>query len=321
MKGIGLVLSSALICGTAVISSPSRAAAEEERFAGAVGRVARNYLMHGEVSTFLFRLDDAYFTTRYVSGSETAVASRGEKLMVLRYTVLNQDNHKVEYGPNTVQFAAKGKDRAYTISSAPMDLIGRDNDEIAPGASKTDIVWFEVPSSEQEMRLNVRVGSSAELGYDLRSQVRPPTGPYVDDKSKVVLDEIEVRPNQLAPIGLYDAAVESITPQRGQILDGFLPGSGDVFYLVQVRYTNQTHQPLSLETYSITPELLDKDGKQIEWTRAMVGAKSSQHYASVLAPGKSDVVRYVFRPKAGQVADFVRLYDTTSGRRSLCVKF
>ena len=319
MNGFRIVMGGLLLAGNFLVPTAARAA-EEERFAGAVGRVARNYLMRGEVSTFLFRLDDAYFTTRYISPNETAVAARGNKLMVLRYSVLNQDNHPVEFGPTTVQFAAKGKDRGYTVSSAPMELIGRDNRELSPGASKAGIVWFEVPSNEADMRLNVRVGSSPELGFDLRSQVRPATGPFVDEKTGGILDELEVIAKHAAPVGLFDATVESVAMRTGQILDGFLPGIGDPYYIVQVKLVNQTRQPLSLETFSITPELYDQQGNLIEWTRAMVSLKSPKFYSTVLNSGQSDVVQYVFHPKSGQVAKCVKLFDTTSGRRSICVK-
>jgi len=319
MNAIRVVIGGLLLAGNFMVPTAARAA-EEERFAGAVGRVARNYLMRGEVSTFLFRLDDAYFTTRYIAPNETAVASRGNKLMVLRYSVLNQDNHSVEFGPTTVQFAAKGKERAYTVCCAPMELVGQDNGELPPGSSKAGIVWFEVPSAEADMRLNVRVGSSPELGFDLRSQVRAAKGAFVDDKTGGILDELEVGTKQAAPVGLFDATVESVSVRNGQILDGFLPGSGDPYCLVQVKLVNQTRQPLSLETFSVTPELYDQQGKLIEWTRTMISPKSPKDYSTVLNSGQSDVVQYVFRPKSGQVARCVKLFDTTSGRRSICVK-
>jgi len=314
MVGFGLVATFGISLATGVRE-------DEEKFAGAVGRLSQNYMMRGDVSNFLFRIDEAFYSVRYVTPDTTAIAVKGSKLMVVKYTVLNQDNHPVEFSPSTVAFSAKGSDRQYSVSSAPLHMLGKDTDEIHPGRSRTETIWFEVPANEKEIRLNVRVGSSPELGYDLRNQVKLAHGHYVDAKTKEVVDEVDAKLKDVVPVGAFDASVLGIETATGQILDGFMPGNGERFYIVTVKLTNATKNSLSLETFSLWPELYDRDGGIIEWSRVMMGSKSNGRYSAVLDGAKSEVVRYLFKPKANQIANDVKLIDSTASRRALHVRF
>lgn len=258
-------------------------------------------------------VDEATFAIRHLQKDRWAVATRGNKLLVLKYTVRNPGNYPLEYSQETVALSLirDGKRTSLSMSS-PNALSTLPFMQIPARGSVQDSVTIEVPNDETASEVELRIGNTRNK-LDLRNRVRTDFGPFlsVDGKAK---DDVFGAYNERMPLGTWDVAIQSIQPATGRIHFNVVPSAEQSVFVVTLQATNVVNETQVLDASAFTAELTTEDGDKVRWGRMVLHAKDAEYLEQPVKPNGRTTGRYVFYVPKGERVAKVTFIDPSSGR-------
>jgi hypothetical protein len=267
---------------------------------------------------FSFRLDDARCTLRYADRQNQAIARRGRKLLVLRYTVTNRESHTVSYTPDLVHFDVLTAGGGTSKVTVPPSITRDMKRELGGGASATETVWMEVPSEERAPKLQARVAGSAPLRFELESFLKPMKEPFVAADGFTVQDELAVRTGQRVPISSFDVTVGQLSWESVKA-PTLVPASGDRVLVATLTIDNRSPYPVRISQGVLVPELQMAGGDVVRPEYALLERTEDELAKTIVEPGKTTVVRCAMMVKADEKPAAVRLSDMIAAGRTVIV--
>ena len=267
---------------------------------------------------YSFNLVDAYFTTRLIEKDDAIIARRDDKLVVLKYKIINNQPHGLNMGPRAANLTlVKGKGR-YAAGLSPMWFEKNDR-EVRPGEGVESTVAIEVPADLEDPELLVQLSGGSEFKYDLEGQIRPMQGKFAGPGGKTASNECKVAVGESAEFGSFDIKVlgsQDIPDSPDYSLD-LQPGEHLVGVTVELK--NICMHDTLISQASFYPEF-PQDQHAVSYIRWLVTpGKLRDNAEATLKPKGTFKGILLFRVAAGQRIGTIKLRDTSVSERTVVV--
>ncbi len=218
MKGMTLALAAVLALGAAYGQSKSQKPAQKEpgrivlgtdQMKGDNGKFGLTYTI-GQKSPMNITLTDAQWSVeRFNIGANSYAPTKGEKLLILTYTIHNPNPAITQVAGNTLKFTAVDQDNEN--HEAPMVICNKESgEELSMGMKPAQKVVCQtvivVPAKGTIPKLMVQHESGgAVLRYDLRPVLKPLPAPFAG-QGMDALEEVPAEKGQVVPLLYFDAS-------------------------------------------------------------------------------------------------------------------
>jgi hypothetical protein len=273
----------------------------------------RRRLEDNDALGFELKVNAAAFTVRHQYGNGWALAPKGAKLLILKYTVKNTSPTPLEYSRESVSIAVRRGNGERQISiSAPARLMDTAELELAPGKTLEDMTWLEVPNDDENPNVVVRMNGS-ERPLPIPVKIENQLGVFGKPGTLVAVDEVETTKAENLRVGAWNFGIGKVsysdrTPSyRVQAPPLHAYGS------VAVKFENPLRSSQALSSYALNWEGICSDGKVAKWSRTLLNAKGEPLETEVPA-GRASSAQLVFFVPAKEKIQAIRAIDPSSGR-------
>ena len=259
------------------------------------------------------KVNGAIFATRYQYEHGWEIAGKGQKLLVLKYTLANRADTAREYSRTAVNFGIVlpngEKKRVLTI---PEKLLSSPKVQIAPGQTVSDITCLEVPADLETPNLYLYI-NRGEKRLSLDVKIENQLGIFGRPSSNVALDEAETQLKDTLRLGVWN--VQLSKPSYSKEPPSFrVQAPADFGYaIVPVRFENPLGDSQGLTAYAMRWDATTTDGRPVKWSRMLLtddGDSLDQEVKS----HRSASGRLIFYVPSGAKLASVRATDPSSGR-------
>lgn len=267
---------------------------------GDFGQFGTTYTL-GKDEPLNFTLKSAeYSISRVNLGTNSWVPGSGQKVLVLHYTVQNPNPQEARYYWADLKFTAVGKDdKNYEY----LQVAGRegttDSVEINLKPAQKLEVWgaILVPAEGVVPKLIVeRQEGCPVVRYDLRGKVKGLAAPFVeasDADAATVAKQVTLKPGEVAPIGVFDAKLESVA-YTTEALGGTALEKGQRFLAATFTLKNSTGDARRYYWGDFEAEVRDADGEKAPFVQQLLKASRNETAEGDLPPGEEYRVRFLF---------------------------
>jgi hypothetical protein len=262
---------------------------------------------------FEVKVSEASFTVRHQYGQGWALAPKGAKLLVLKYTVKNTSPTPLEYSRESVSIAIRrgNGDRQISIS-APARLVDSAVMELGPGKSVEDTTWLEVPNGEESPKVVVRMNGS-ERTLPIPVKIENQLGVFGKPGTLVALDEVETTKTENLRVGAWNFGLGKVNySERAPSFRVQAPPLHG-YANVPVKFENPLRSSQALSNYALNWEGICTGGKVAKWSRTLLNAKGEPFEAEVPA-GRASSAQLVFFVPTKERILAIRAIDPSSGR-------
>ncbi|MDX2066542.1 MAG: hypothetical protein SFX74_12455 [Fimbriimonadaceae bacterium] len=259
------------------------------------------------------QIDSARFAVLHEYEDGWALAPKGMKLLILRYTVSNRANYPVEYSRESVSLAVTESSGLLTSSLSPAGLAENHFLDLRPGQSASDTIWIEVPAAMRDPRVRLRAGQS-DTTTAIGKLIRPERGSYFAPDGYTVMDELPGKIGQPTAFGTWTLrvnAVENDVPSKSHLI---VKATKHRLMSFSLEFANAIRTDQIFDASALNAILVGADGKTINWNRFLLNAEGTDTITSTIRRGKRANARIYFSLPPGFEAASLRMEDPSSGR-------
>ena len=259
------------------------------------------------------KVNAAIFATRYQYEHGWEIASKGHKLLVLKYTLVNTADSAREYSRTALNFGVLlpngEKKKVLTI---PEKLLANPKVQINAGQTVSDITCLEVPAEVEEPNLLLYINRT-ERPLSLNVKIENQLGIFGRPSSYVSLDEAETTLNETLRLGVWN--VQMSKPTYSDEPPSFrVQAPGDFEYaVVPVKFENPLGSSQGLTAYAMRWEATTTDGKPVKWSRMLLDDEGDPMDQEVKGH-RAASGRLVFYLPSGSKLGTVKAMDPASSR-------
>jgi hypothetical protein len=263
-----------------------------------------------------FHLKGAFYALRDLSKNSSSVAQRGSKLLVIHYTLSNDNAYPIDFRSDSVSMTVVVKSGSqYTADSAA--LVFKDGRELPVGGEIDSTTFVEIGSDVVSPKLKVRVGENDSITADL-SGLPLHGSAFVQPGTGTIFDEIKVKPGTSFDLGLLDVKVQEILPTGGPGAARIAAGFGEHILGVRLQIKNVTSESLDLSDGCLFGEIVGASFAKAAFDRVAFGPGGEADQV-VLKPGSTTHAILFFRVSNDLKPKSVRVTDTLATKRSFVV--
>ncbi|RYG48364.1 hypothetical protein EON79_04690 [bacterium] len=290
------------------------------QMAGDNGKMGTTYSLGDKGGELNFTLDTAEFVLRAPMVDDTIVAKKGEKILLLTFTVANPQKADQKLNYTSLKFTAVAPDDKNSEFDGYFyhpDRKTRFDTSLKPAQKVKVTIPFPIHGIGPVNKLIVKRGGGKVLRYDLREKVEPLAGPFAKDGTNA-LEKADSEAKRVFALGKADVAVYAVeTFDEG--LGDYKPSGGQQIVGITVTVQNPGLQPFKMTWNTFRPTLLDENGEACEWTQDLLGMSSNRTVDQEIAPDGQIRARYVFRVAKGVKPAKLTLLDAGDSQRSMTV--
>ncbi len=244
-----------------------------------------------------------YTVGQVVIGAETYFPNKGEKLLVLHYTMQNPEKSPGVAGWSTFRFTAVDAEDANhsSVLRTGMETNRKElNMKLKPAQKVEAYTLIRVGADGETPKLIVQRGPGMVLRYDLRGKVKQLPAEYADPADvtgATVRTEISGKTGQYYHASDFDFKVGSIAVLTDGVGDR-KPGKGKATVLVSCTVKNKSGAASAFSWTTVKPSLT-MDSGTATWHKSLVDVSSLESINMPrLAPGQETAVGFIFAVKA-----------------------
>ena len=259
------------------------------------------------------KINSAIFATRYQYERGWEIASKGHKLLVLKYTLANTADSAREYSRTAVTFGVLlpngEKKKVLTI---PEKLLANPKVQINAGQAVSDVTCLEVPADVEQPNLFLYINRE-ERPLSLNVKIENQLGIFGRPSSNVSIDDAEATLKDTLRLGVWN--VQLSKPSYSAEPPSFrVQAPGDFGYaIVPVKFENPLGSSQGLTAYAMRWEATTTDGKAVKWSRMLLDNDGNGMDQEVKGR-RSASGRLVFYLPAGSKLGSVKALDPASSR-------
>lgn len=242
-----------------------------------------------------------------------ALAPKGMKLLILRYTVTNRADYSVEYSRESVSVAVSEPSGLLTSSLSPAGLADAHFLDLRPGQSASDTIWIEVPAALRDPKVRLRAGQT-DTTTTIGKMIRPEKGNYFAPDGYTVMDEFIGSVGQSAPFGTWSLRLNAIENDASSKSHLIVKAAKHRLISIGVEMTNVIRADQVFDASALNAMLVGRDGKTINWNRFLLNPSGTDTITATIRRGKRGTGRIYFSIPPGFDATTLRVEDPSSGR-------
>ncbi len=259
------------------------------------------------------KINSAAFTTRFQYERGWEIASKGHKLLVLKYTLANTADTAREYSRTALNFGVllpNGEKRK--VLTIPEKLLANPKVQINAGQSISDVTCLEVPAEVEVPNLLLYMNRD-ERPLALNVKIENQLGIFGRPASNVSLDEAEANLKETLRLGVWNVQLSkpAYTPDAPSFR---VQAPQDFGYaIVPVKFENPLGSSQGLTAYAMRWEATTTDGRPVKWSRMLLDNDGNGMDQEVKGRGSASG-RLVFYLPAGSKLGSVKALDPASSR-------
>jgi len=267
MKTTLLTLSYTVLAVACVTANASGQAKPLAGTAGEIGTPAR-------LGPYQFTLMNAGFATRVSHNNDTAIADKGQKFLLLNFTVQNPSKQIIRLGAGMVKFTVVSADNENHENAdillnpetmAPLDI------EVKPAQKVPVLAYIPVPAADPIPKVMVSSGESPVLRFDLKGKVKKFTGMFAAPDGVKALDVGSAKIGDKVELGALDFTVEKVDESSTAIGDWDVP-EGKKLVILTIVYSNSTKIARGLDSATYSISMKDSNDETIEYREVLLKA-------------------------------------------------
>ena len=274
-----------------VLSLPVASRAQTKPLAGTVGTIG----VPARVGKFQFVLTGASFATR-VDHTDTAIADKGKKFLVLRYTLQNPGTQELGLDWAQVRFTVVGADNANHENAELVlnpETMSPLNLQLKPAQKVPCVTFVEVPATDPVPKLIVQNESAPVVRYDLKGKIKKFTGLFAAPDGVTALDAGVAKLAQKVDLGYFDFVVEKVE-ESAAALGEVAPEDGKKLVVVQVAFTNPGKMARSLDWSVYALSMKDANNEPVDFLQTLLRAVGNTVLTAEVNPGETVRGRLIF---------------------------
>lgn len=262
------------------------------------------------------RITSSQFAVRRILKDGWAMAPKGEKFLVVNYTVRNSGGEPVQYGRDSVTFSVSNANQSVVVGESAARFLDNYADDLLPGKALADSVVLEVPNDLTSPKLSMLVNGRRST-VDLTPFLQKAEGPYLQDDGKKAFDTISGVRKQLLPVGGWDVSVEetAVTTQSPNLY--MAVALGEQFFIATVKFRNALNEEQTIDSGVLSAAVIDDKGKEHSWNQYVLAERGGDIVSIPMRSKAKATIRMPFVLPKGVVPKRLRLTDPTSGRTSI----
>lgn len=259
------------------------------------------------------KINSAAFATRFQYERGWEIASKGHKLLILKYTLTNTADTAREYSRTALNFGVllpNGEKRK--VLTIPEKLLANPKMQINAGQAISDVTCLEMPADVEVPNLLLYMNRD-ERPLALNVKIENQLGIFGRPSSNVSLDEAEATLKETLRLGVWN--VQLAKPSYSSEAPSFrVQAPQDFGYaIVPVKFENPLGSSQGLTAYAMRWEALTTDGRAVKWSRMLLDKDGNGMDQEV--KGRSSASgRLVFYLPAGSKLGAVKALDPASSR-------
>lgn len=287
--------------------------------AGGSGKVGTPYKLGKAGDELHFTLEKAEFATRFISASGTQYAPKGNRFLVVTFSVQNpHKSEKLFFGqsfkftvvsPDDENYEGLGITGGNVYHPDRRDLL---NVSLKPVQKVKAMAFVKIHPNGPVNKLIVARGQGTPvLRYDLKELVKPMEGAFASLEGLGSIDTGLGVVKVPFELGTFDVTVESV--EDSEPIPGHAPSSGQKTIAAVVVVRNAGLVPVPMHSSIITAKLFDEDGSECNG-RAMFKMSAPESLNMQIQPASQVRMRLIFHAPAAAKADRLVLRDQFSER-------
>jgi hypothetical protein len=297
-------------------SSRNRATLGTRQLSGENAQLGVTYTL-GKASPINVTLDKVEYTLEPALFGTTAIwPKRGEKLMVLHYTLHNPNPRDFGLSWHTLEInAVDANDRNWrfvtnTAIEATHELC---NMALKPAQKTKVYTAIIVPAQGQLPKLILQSPDRLVLRYDLRNKVTPLPAPIADPADPSGATALETVPAQVGAyypmLGLH-AKIDSLAFATGPVTGKAKKGA--CYLTIIGTAKNNLPGKCRFVWSTFAPKVTDADGGELRWNDEVYYASRPDRVSAELEPKQELRFRYVFEVPEGVQLKTLTLSQSSS---------
>jgi len=294
-----------------VVTKPTPGAA---MLPGDNGKLGTLYVLGNKDEQIYFRLEKAEFAMQWVNTRETVCAKKGERLLILSYTLQNPRKTSAYESSDSLRFTVVSpKDENfegshYTYNTLDLSPFGMDMKPTQKVALVTAISIHDIGPVN---KLMVARGDGKVLRYDLRGLVGKLTGPFAAANGVDALETGNAAYNQSFNLGMMEYTIVSCTKnQKAATEDEDAVNE----YVIRLRVKNPGKNNDYIDSDLFNISLSDESGVPFtDYTGARLAGRS-QGLSLDCKPGQSVEVDAIVRFSDDLTPKTLRFVDREADR-------
>ena len=273
------------------LSLPAVPFAQTKPLAGTVGVIGTP----SRIGKFQIILTGASFATR-VNYSDTAVAEKGKKFLVLNYTLQNPGKEELGVDWSSVRFTVVSADNTnhenveLILNPEKMSPVSL---QLKPAQKAPFVTFIEVPADDPIPKLIVQSEGAPVIRFDLKGKVKKFTGMYAAPDGVKVLDTGNAKLKEKVELGFFDFVVEKVEESTAAL--GEITAEEDKkLVVVQVAYTNPGQVGRALDWGTYTLAMKDANNEGIDFRDTLLRAVGNTGLSAEIKPGETVRGRLIF---------------------------
>jgi hypothetical protein len=280
------------------------------------GQVNVAYSMGNKGDELNFTLDTAEFADRAHFADGTTFPTAEQKLLLLTFTVQNPQKKEMFLTWNTFKFTVvspEDQNQEFGGYLYHPTQKTRYSSTLKPAQKVKATIAIPIHAVGPVNKLMVRRGEAPVLRYDLRSKVKPLTGPFATNEGIDIAKEGAGALNTPFGLGQFDWTIESVEAVEGPV-GNYKARDGEKAYIViaTVKNTGLLKQGVTWNT--LRPTMKDADGEQFEWKQDFLGMNSNKTIGTELEPNDTIRAKFVFTGPANAKPAKLSLLDNRTNR-------
>lgn len=245
---------------------------------------------------------------------QSIVAPKGSKLIEVGLTLTNRATYEVPLNRSMIRMElANGSRHVGQVLFGNVDQLNSRESVKALGV-------IIAPTDLTAGVLRIVMGADDPLEMDLTGRLDAAKGIEFTADGLSVKDEVEVRPRNTAPLGMYDVSLQSLSYAARSPYYRLMPAPDESVVVATVQIRNWATTPVLVSGQTLAPVLIDGDGRELVWSGFVLQQGRDEPVAQELGPGQRTTLRFLFKLPKNVLVSAVRLRDPMSGFRSVLVK-
>lgn len=271
---------------------------------GGFGLIGHSYTL-GKESPWNMQLSSAEYSVETIAIGDTIVfPTRDEKLLVLHYTV-----HNPQKGEALMRFdsfaitAVDAKDKNWEFNGDLGNELTRAKfDQMMKPAQKANVfVVVRVPAAGEVPKVIFKSSDQLVIRYDLRGKVKGLPAPYADPSDSTGATARAVVPAEFGVF--YPTGQLAVNIEKTSFADGAIgemdPGEDNRLFVIAMTAKNLDKIPALLRFDTLSVQLKDADGVEINATQDTYRASSDKSLSVNVDPDKEIKFRLVMSIEKG----------------------
>lgn len=281
------------------------------------GKLKTIYQLGEKGSELHFTLDSAAVALHYAAPDDMFIAGKGQRLLILNFTVQNPQTKEMKLGAKSFAFTAVSPDdenyefNGYLLHGTKKTHLDQ---SLKPAQKVKCIVVFAIHESGPINKLMVQRGNAPLVRYDLTGKTDKMTSVFSTDGIDAKSNGGQIMVGHGFDMKGFGIKLTAIVPETGKI-KGYEPYKDYTYIVLTFQFTNKLERPNQVGFQYFTPELKDSSGQVISWNRDFLAPSADETMAQAVAPGEMIHARYYFMVKNSALRGLKLKYtDTTSER-------